>query len=372
VAPVGFPAAIRSLGVDRSFYLAHAQEMRERLERAADGGPLNILALSGGGAGGAFGAGALVGLTQRGERPQFALVTGVSTGALLAPFAFFGPDWDEQLREVFISGRAEHLFRSRGLGVFFQPGVYKGGPLVELVEHIVTDEMIKAIARESTKGRSLLLATTDLDKEETVIWDLGAIAAQGGGPASKLFRAVLVASASIPGIFPPVLIHVEGSGVSYDEMHVDGGTTVPFFFMPEISELMPGGGDNLRGANLCVIVNGQFSTLPHTTPEKAIPILARSFSAELGHSSRISLALAAAYAQKLEMRFRFTDRPIDYPYKGALDFHRTSMQPLFDYALTCATQGRLRTIPDQALVSSEPALSSAPDHNVQCPLPDSL
>lgn len=372
VAPVGFSATVRSLGVDRSFYLAHAQEMRERLERAADGGPLNILALSGGGAGGAFGAGALIGLTQRGERPQFALVTGVSTGALLAPFAFLGPDWDEQLREVFISGRAELLLRSRGLGVFFQPGVYKGGPLVELVEHIVTTDMIKAIALESARGRSLLVATTDLDKEETVIWDLGAIAAQGGGPALKLFRAVLVASASIPGIFPPVLIHVEGTGVSYDEMHVDGGTTVPFFFLPEIAELLPASGVDLRGANLYVIINGQFSTLPHTTPERVIPILARSFSAELGHSSRISLALAAAYAQRHEMHFRFTDIPIDYPYKGALDFHRASMQPLFDYAQACAIQSQLWTTPDQALVSSERALSSAPDHNVQCPLPDSI
>ena len=368
VAPTGFPAIVRSLGMDRSFYLTHAQEMHDRLERASNGGSLNILALSGGGAGGAFGAGALIGLTQREERPQFTLVTGVSTGALLAPFAFLGPDWDAQLREVFVSGRAEHLLRSRGLGVLFRPGVYKGEPLAELVEHVVTPDMIRAIALESVRGRSLLVATTDLDKEETVIWDMGAIAAQGGDAALKLFRAVLVASASIPGIFPPVLIPVEGSGVAYDEMHVDGGTTLPFFFMPEIAELLPGDGENLRGANLYVIINGQFSSLPHTTPERAVPILARSFSAELGHSSRISLALAAAYAQKHDMRFRFTDIPIDYPYKGSLDFHRDAMQPLFDYALSCAMQGELWTTPDQALASSEQALSSKPGHALQCPL----
>jgi hypothetical protein len=370
VAPVGFPAAVRSLGVDRSFYLAHADETRERLQRAAGGGPLNVLALSGGGAGGAFGAGALIGLSERGERPRFALVTGVSTGALLAPFAFLGSGWDAQLREVFVSGRAEHLLRSRGIGVFFRPGVYRGRPLADLVEHIVTPDMITAIAMESAKGRSLLVATTDLDKEETVIWDLSAIASQGGEAALRLFRTVLVASASIPGVFPPVLIHVEGSGISYDEMHVDGGTTVPFFFMPEIAELLPGGGDYLRRANLYVIVNGQFSTLPQTTPDKAIPILARSFSAALGHSSRLSLALAAAYATRHEMRFRFTDLPIDYPYKGALDFRRDAMQPLFDYALHCAVAGRLWITPDQALAGSENALSSAPGHVVQCPLPE--
>jgi hypothetical protein len=111
--------------------------------------------------------------------------------------------------------------------------------------------------------------------------------------------------------------------------------------------------------------------LPQTTPERAIPLLARSFSAELGHSSSISLALAAAYARKHEMRFRFTDIPIDYPYKGAVDFHRTSMQPLIDYASACAMPGQLWTTPDQALVSSERAMSLGRDHDVQCPWPDS-
>ena len=371
VAPVGFPATVRSLDVDRGFYLAHSEETRERLRRAAGDGPVNILALSGGGAGGSFGAGALIGLTQRGERPPFAVVTGVSTGALLAPFAYLGSGWDAELREVFVSGQAEHLLRTRGIGVLFGPGLYQSGPLIELVHHIVTNEMITAIAQESAKGRSLLVVTTDLDKEETVIWDMGAIASQGGEAARRLFCEVLVASASIPGVFPPVVIHVEGSGRSYDEMHVDGGTTVPFFFMPEIAELLPNSGDHLKDANLYVIIDSQFSTLPQTTPEKTIPILARSFTAELGHSSRVTLALVAAYAQRHGMNFRFTDIPVDYPYKGSLDFHRETMQALFDYALGCAAQGQLWTTPDQALASSERALSAAPGHTVQCPGPDS-
>jgi len=367
VAPVGFPATVRSLGVDRSFYTAHMEETRQRLRRAAAGGALNILALSGGGAGGAFGAGALVGMSRREERPQFAVVTGVSTGALLAPFAFLGSAWDEQLIDVFASRRAERLLQSRGIGILFRPGIYQTKPLMDLVNHFVTDALINAVAEQSSKGRSLLVATTDLDKEETVIWDMGAIATHGGPAARNLFRDVLVASASIPGLFAPVLIHVEGSGTAYDEMHVDGGTTVPFFFVPEIAELMAGEAEELQGANLYVIVNGQFSTLPHTTPQKSMPILARSLSAELGHTARTTLALSAAFAQQHGMKFLFSEIPIDYPYQGPLDFHSSVLLPLFDFALRCATNGRFWTTPAQALESSERALSASPAHTVQCP-----
>jgi hypothetical protein len=142
VTPAGFPGTVRFLGLDRDFMVAHAQEAQGRLRAAARGKRLNILALSGGGTGGAFGAGALAGLSRGGDRPQFHLVTGVSAGALLAPFAFLGPDWDPQLIDAFDTGRSEHLLRSRGIGIFFRPGLYQSAPLVSLVNHFVTDRLI--------------------------------------------------------------------------------------------------------------------------------------------------------------------------------------------------------------------------------------
>jgi len=125
VAPPGFPLTVRSLGVDRDFLVTHAEEIQRRVSAAAGGSALNILALSGGGAGGAFGAGALVGLSRRGDRPQFQIVTGVSVGALLAPFAFLGQAWDQDLIEAFDSERTAHLLHSRGLVFLFRPGLNK-------------------------------------------------------------------------------------------------------------------------------------------------------------------------------------------------------------------------------------------------------
>lgn len=358
-APTGFPATVRSLGSDSRFFVAHLEELRQRVKAARGSGPFNILVLSGGGAGGAFGAGALAGLSRRGERPQFAMVTGVSTGALLAPFAFLGPAWDTQLKDAFINARTAHLLRPRGIAALFRPGVYEGKPLMELVDHYVTDELIQEIARESAKGRVLLVATTDLDKEETVIWDMGAIASHGGEAARTLFRDVLVASASIPGLFPPVLIHVSEGQNSYDEMHVDGGTSVPFFFTWEVVPLLPLPAPDLKGANLYIVINGQLGTTPQTTRERAIPILKRSFSTGLMHAMRTALELNVEFARLYDMNLQFSRIPPGYPYQGPLNFQPSAMQALFDYAARCAANGQFWTTPEQLLPRIEQPLGPA-------------
>ncbi len=335
--PVGFPSTVRSLAVDRRYYAARAHEAQRRVRAAAAGGTINILALSGGGV---------------------------------------GPAWDAQLIEAYLGGRLEHLLRLRGVGVLFSPGLYQLEPLTELVDHFVTDEVIQAVAHEAAKGRLLLVATTDLDKEETVIWDMGAIAAHGGKAARTLFRDVLVASASISGVFPPVMIHVEDAGTSYDEMHVDGGATVPFFIMPEIFNPSPGELDGLKGANVYVLINTQLGESPRTTPVEPIPVIARSFSATLKHMSRETLGLTAAFAQRQGMSLRFSEIPVDYPFQGPLDFHASNLQALFNYAAECAFEGRLWTTIDQALNRGERAAldraskaqRQVPGQTVKCPL----
>lgn len=366
-APVGFSADVRYVGADLQYFVSHKTETQARVLKAMDGGPLNVLALSGGGAGGSFGAGALVGLSHSGKRPQFAIVTGVSTGALLSPFAFLGPAWDKELTEAFGGTSAEHLLRSRSIGILFGPGIYRGKPLQDLVARFATDAMLEAIAQEFRKGRMLLVATTDLDKEETVIWDMGAIAAHGGPAARALFCQVLVASASIPGLFPPVVIHVEDAGRSYDEMHVDGGTTIPFFLGSELVHVMPLEFEKLKGANLYVIVNGQFTTVPKTTPIKTTAVLKHSFTAALRRMSRTSLELSAAFAQRYNMQFLFVQIPDDYPYQGPLKFQQSATQALFKYGERCGERGLLWTDFPTSLARKAASHMQVPEDQVRCP-----
>src|SRR5271154_5042695 len=192
------PNAIRTLGFDKRFSTLSSQNVARRLRAQRTAQPINILALSGGGADGAFGAGALVGLTRSASRPRFSVVTGVSTGALIAPYAFLGSNWDDQLVEVYTGGRAEHLLHFRGLGALFGSSFYSGTPLKQMVDRYATDELIQAVAGEASSGRLLLVATTDVSTGERVIWDLGSIAMYGGADARMLFRDVLVAAASVP------------------------------------------------------------------------------------------------------------------------------------------------------------------------------
>src|ERR1700729_4157511 len=265
------PNAIRTLGPDQRFLTLPSQSVARRVRAQRAGQPVNILALSGGGADGAFGAGALVGLTRSALRPQFSVVTGVSTGALIAPYAFLGPDWDDQLVEVYTSGSAEHLLHSRGLAAFFGSSVYSGAPLKDLVDRYATDALIQAVAREASTGRLLLVATTDVSTGEPVIWDLGSIAMNGGAGARALFRDVLVASASVPGLLPPVVIRVQEQQALYDEVHVDGSISVPFFVPLAFVDATRDSGDQSHGATVFVIVDGRLS-------EQAAPIRLRARS----------------------------------------------------------------------------------------------
>jgi predicted acylesterase/phospholipase RssA len=361
--PRGFPPSVRLLSADQ--YSLSAPSILSRLRAAASDGSVDVLALSGGGAGGAFGAGALVGLTRRGNRPQFELVTGVSTGALIAPFAFLGPAWDAQLVAAAMTAGNGSLLQWRG-GILYDPAVYSGEPLARFVDQFVTKELVQAVATEAAKGRMLLVATTDLDKEESVIWDLGAIASRGGEEGRALFRDVLTASASIPGVFPPVMIRVQENGLAYDEMHVDGGTTQSFFVAPELNRYFPGKFDGLEGINLYVVINGQMAASPGTTPLSPIPIVTRSYSATMKHISRRDIGIAAAFAQRHGMRFRFTELPAGYPFPGLLDFRPATIQALFNYAAKCAASGRLWISDDQRIVRTENKLV-ADQPFAQCP-----
>jgi predicted acylesterase/phospholipase RssA len=195
--------------------------------------PHNYLAISGGGANGAFGAGLLIGWTATGERPEFTMVTGVSTGALTAPFAFLGPDYDEEMQEVYTTTTTKDIARKRNpIAAAFGDSVTDTAPLQALIARYIDAEMIDAIAREHKRGRRLFIGTVNLDAGRSVIWNIGAIAASDYPQKMTLIHELLRASAAIPVAFPPVIIPVEAEGKQYDELHVDGGTGSQVFVYP--------------------------------------------------------------------------------------------------------------------------------------------
>lgn len=214
---------------------AYGREVTEHQASGAAGElpPAQFLAISGGGENGAYGAGLLVGWTATGTRPNFKLVTGISTGALTAPFAFLGPAYDAKLKEVYTTLSAKDVMQPRGyLAVVLEDAISDNAPLRRTIAKYVDQAMVDAIAAEDAKGRVLLVATTNLDARRPIIWNVTKIAASGSPRALELIRDVLVASAAIPGAFPPVMIDVEVNGKKHQEMHVDGGASAQVFVYP--------------------------------------------------------------------------------------------------------------------------------------------
>lgn len=242
----GFGPGVRTWGREANSAFADAaiaSVERERAELARLGASpvlprADYLAISGGGQNGAFGAGLLCAWSDRGDRPRFKVVTGISTGALTAPFVFAGPQYDHVLREVYTKTKTDQIMTMRGLiAGIFQDAMADTAPLWKMISKYVDDKLLAAIAEEHRKGRLLIIGTTNLDARRAVLWNVGEIAASGKPGSLDLVRKILIASASIPGAFPPVLIDVELDGTAYQEMHVDGGVMTQVFVYPPTTRL---------------------------------------------------------------------------------------------------------------------------------------
>jgi Patatin-like phospholipase len=363
------PETIRTLNADQQFVELPIASVAQRAQQMRAEEPFRILALSGGGAEGAFGAGALVGLGRTGALPQFDVVTGVSAGALIAPYAFLGSEWDRQLTDAYTSGRAEHLLQTRGLGVIFGSSAYRGSPLEHLVEHYLTDDLIQAVSRAAASGRLLLVATTNVDTGETVVWDLGSIAMNGGDHAKALFRDVLVASASVPGLFPPVIIRVQEHGALFTEAHVDGTATAPFLVPAGLIGQPRGHDSSPRATAVYVIVDGQLSEERRSVELRFRPILSRSISVGLTHMMRTTLELTATSAQQGGAHFEYSAIPVAYGYLTSFDFSASTMRSLFEYGHDCAQAGRLWVSSPRA-ASENTGHGGATNQSVRCPADD--
>ncbi len=369
--PIGFAASVRTVSIDWNRFQRDSRDIAARAARSAADGKIHILAISGGGAGAAYGAGALVGWSRAGTRPTFQIVTGVSSGALIAPLAFLGPEWDGELRQAFSGEASRGLLQSRWLGAFFGASVYRGRPLRNLVDRFVTPALMAAVAAESAKGRLLFVATTDLDREQTILWNLGEIAESGGEPARRLFVDVLVASASIPGIFPPVLIRVQQDGRRYEEMHVDGGATASLFIAPEVASIVPQMAAGVRGGETYVLVNAQLGSHEHPTKPQTLAILKRSILVGMQSGLRLAAETALLTAYQLGMDFRMTEIPAEYPFRGALDFDPGRMRRLFDFGVECGSNNQIWGTPQQAMQRNVP-LQPGSDSWMDAPRGDSI
>jgi len=284
---------------------------REFAGRGADR-QAQYLSLSGGGANGAYGAGYLVGWSQRGDRPEFEVVTGISVGALIAPMAFLGPGYDTRLQQVFVDLAT---WRDRGPGVlaalFGAPGIASNRPVMAAIARLVDAPTLDAIAREHQKGRRLLIGTTNLDAERPVIWDIGAIASSNLPNRLQLVRQIMLASAAIPGIYPPVLIKVQAGGRTYDELHVDGAVTQQILLFPNGFDAITGGGSGNR--QLYVIYNGMVEPSHESVEISSLAVLERSIPTLLKYRGRGEISLLSNAARAEGIRYRMTAIPPEFP-----------------------------------------------------------
>jgi hypothetical protein len=345
VEAVGFPGV--RLTVDQADQALNAVADRLTPTRSLLGkDDFNILALSGGASGGAFGAGVLVGLTKAGTRPDFAIVTGVSTGALIAPLAFVGAQWDERLMDAYVGGHAAELLSLKGFaGGIGGPSLFKGEGLGALVEPFIDEVLVNAVAREHARGRRLLIATTNLDSQKATIWDMGAIAQHGGEKALRLFRDVLIASATVPGLFPPKLFDVEAGGQQYQEMHVDGGVAAPLFLMPEALLHWRNLGNRLRRGRVYVIVNTVLEPSPRSTMPGVASIMGRSFETMLRFSYRQALSLASGFCARHNLPLSVASIPSSFDGLNMLKFDTVTMRKIFDEAVELAMADKVWSHP---------------------------
>ncbi|KGT74050.1 alpha/beta hydrolase [Bradyrhizobium japonicum] len=303
----------------------------------------SYLALSGGGADGAYGVGVLSGWTAARTRPTFSVVSGVSTGGLIAPFAFLGSQYDDTLREVYTSGIAESLLNDPSImRVLFGSGLFGNTRLRELVARYVGPEIMAQVARENARGRKLLVVTTDLDTQRTAIWDMGKIAAVGTPEALKLFRDVMAASASIPLVFPPIMIDAEGQGRRFQEMHVDGGVTAPVLTLPEAllsQDRLPG---NAR-MNIYILVNKKIERNFELVSNSTIDVASRSLSSITQSQTRSIIFSTYDFAKRNNLGFHLSYIARDYPAPPSEGFDTAYMRALYQYGYEKAASGQAWT-----------------------------
>ncbi len=321
-------------------FLASIETKDEEVRAAAEAGrspksalKADFLAISGGGDQGAFAAGVLSGWAKRGDRPDFEVVTGVSAGALAAPFAFIGPGCDKVLRDVYTKFGAPDLYRSRGVLGYFSDAFEDNAPMKRMIEGYATPRFLDQIAEGYRDGRRLFIMTTNLDAQRPVVWDLSAIAASGRADRSEMFTKVLLATSAIPGLFPPVYFPVvAGDGKLYSEMHVDGGVTAQLVFVPpeaKVIEIEDKVFKKRRGRDLWVIRNSKIAPEYRLDPPRALPIIARAVRTMVKYQVISDLARLYRFAESNNTRFHYCAVPSSHEMGDKKPFDKSLAAELF-------------------------------------------
>jgi predicted acylesterase/phospholipase RssA len=334
-----------SPAMERDLSASFDQESPDDFPKAADGIiHYSHLVLSGGGPNGAFGAGFLNGWTATGKRPVFKIVSGVSTGALMAPFAFIGPSYDAALREFYTTTATRNIFRLLSLIPQLLAGesLADSGPLASLIEQHVNAALLAQVADAHRRGRRLYVGTVDLDAQQFVVWNMGLIATSGRPEALDLFRKAMLASASVPIAFPPVLFDVEAGGRSYDEMHVDGAVAARAFynggvFNPALIRTRGGRGEGRE--DIYMIHNGQLPPVADQVPRSLRGIALRTLdtagkSGVVGDIFRIR-----SFAREAQASFYWITIPAGVELEGNEVFDPVIMRRLYDVGYGTATAG---------------------------------
>jgi hypothetical protein len=349
VLVLGIPNARFQLGDAPQFQAelsAAAQREIDARHRAGQDGPLppaEFLAISGGGDQGAFGAGLLVGWTAHGDRPTFKAVTGVSTGALSAPFAFLGPAYDPQLKAIYTEITARSIFKPNGLlTAVFGEAASNTAPLRATISRYLDATVFQRIAEEYRKGRLLLVMSTNLDAPTPCIWNLGAIAASGRPGAREMIIKILLASSAIPSLFPPVMFDFDVDGQHRQEMHVDGGVFAQTFLYPPAIDFVAAekaAGTAGRERDAYIIRNSTLLPEAARVERGTIPIARRTVSIIVGVSGVNDMIRLYATAREDHVGYHLAYIGDDFttPYKGPFD--QTYMRALFQYGFAQGAGG---------------------------------
>jgi hypothetical protein len=292
------------------------------------------LALSTGGGDGAFGAGLLNGWSESGKRPEFSVVTGVSTGALMAPFAFVGAAQDSGLKRAYTEYNAGDIFED----VKTPESLVDTWPLRRLIAKEVTPELLAQVAEGHRRDRRLFVTTTNLDAQRGVVWNMGAIAAKGDEAALKLFRDILAASAAIPGLFPPVLIDVEASGKKTQEMHADGGLGAQIFVAPE-SMINTSSTVKIPATALYLIANNRLAPEFQMTERSLIFVLGHSIAVGVQSMLRVNIDRAYGAAKRNGVPFYLSYPALGADQQGKGAFDTEFMKGLFENGVTRGKTG---------------------------------
>lgn len=302
-----------------------------------------LLSLSGGGDNGAFGAGLLVGWTAHGGRPKFKLVTGVSTGALIAPFAFLGPEYDAALTDVYTNSNPSRIYEKRFIvAALTEDALMDTAPLYETISHYIDDNLLAKLAAEYEKGRLLIIQTTDLDAGQPVLWNIGAIAASGRPGAIDLVRHILLASASIPAAFPPVMFDVEANGSHHQEMHVDGGALSQAFLVPpsvNTRVALEKAGFRRNATAAYVIRNSRLRTEWSDVERQTLSIAQKAVSTLINYNGVGDLYRMYLVTERAGASFNLAYIGEDFQAEHKEDFDQTYMRALYNFAYAKALNG---------------------------------